>query len=538
MTTSDHLDVLVVGAGPAGAIAARVLAEDGFSVLCLEQGEWPVKADYPGAKPEWELAAHKTWHPDPNVRHNPADYPIDGSDGTLRSLNMFAGVGGSTVLYAAHWMRMVPSDFRVRTVDGVADDWPVSYRILRPYYEAIDQMIGVSGHGGDPAYPQGAGPPLPPLPIGSLGRRVASGMNDLGWHWWPGSNAIASRRHGRLSPCVRYGTCATGCPNDSKASFDLVMWPDAIRAGARLRTGARVREITVSRAGLATGAVFIDRQGAEHHQTADVVVLAGNAVGNARLLLLSQSPRFPDGLANSSGLVGRRLMTHPFSTVLGIFDEEGSGRRGPNGQLLYSLQFYETDASRGFVRGAKWALFPGPGPLETGLSAMMGTDEPEGPHRAVAATVGRSVQWGIIVEDLPDESNRVTLHDSLTDSDGVPGVRLVVQDDENAMRNMEFQVARAQESLLAAGAIGATARPMPLSRSHCMGTTVMGTDPATSVADQFGRAHDVPNLFLLGAGLFPTASAMNPTATLCALALRSAEHMIDSASNQCVPANA
>lgn len=534
--TTDHADVLVVGAGPAGAIAASVLAQAGFSVCCLEQGDWPDASDYPGTRPDWELAAGRKWHPDPSVRQLLADYPIDGGDSRLKSLNMYPGVGGSTVIYAAHWMRMVPSDFRVRTLDGVADDWPLTYQALQPYYEAIEELLGVSGQAGDPAYPPGAGPPLPPLPISPLGRRVAAGMNGLGWHWWPGSNAIASRKHGRLNRCVRYGTCLTGCPNNSKASFDVVIWPDAIRAGARLVTAARVCEITVSPAGLATGAVYVDRSGALHHQSADVVVLAGNAVGNARLLLLSTSARFPDGLANSSGLVGRRLMTHPFRAVIGLFDEAGLARRGPNGQFLYSLQFYETDESRGFVRGAKWALIPGPGPVETALASM--AISREAPHAAVAEMVGRSVQWGIIAEDLPDESNRVVLHDSLTDSDGLPGVRLIVADDENAVRNMRFQVARAQESLLAAGATRVAARPMAASRSHCMGTTVMGTDPTASVADEFGRAHDVPNLFLFGAGLFPTSSAMNPTATLCALALRSVEHIIDTRSTQRVPIHA
>lgn len=536
--TTDHVDVLVVGAGPAGAIAASVLAPEGFSVLCLDQGEWPDVAGYPGTRPEWELAAGKQWHPDPNVRQLGADYPIDGGDCGLRSINMYSGVGGSTIIYAAHWMRMVPSDFRVRTLDGIADDWPLTYHELKPYYEAIEQMLGVSGRAGDPAYPPGAGPPLAPLPISPLGRRVAEGMNDLGWHWWPGSNAIASRKHGSLNPCVRYGTCMTGCPNDSKASFDLVVWPDAIRAGARVVTGARVREITISSAGLATGAVYIDRAGTERRQTADVVVLAGNAVGNARLLLLSTSARFPDGLANSSGLVGRRLMTHPFTTVLGLFGDGGLGRRGPNGQFLYSLQFYETDESRNFVRGAKWGLIPGPGPVATAMSAIIRPDGTDGPHSAVSETVGRSVQWGIIAEDLPQESNRITLHDSLTDSDGIPGVKLMVKDDENVVRNISFQVAQAEESLLAAGATRVVQPPTPASRSHCMGTTVMGSDPGTSVTDEFGRAHDVPNLFLFGAGLFPTASAMNPTATLCALALRSAEHMIDCRASQPVPVHA
>ena len=530
-----HADVLIVGAGPAGAVAATVLAQEGFRVVCLEQGDWVKSAEYPGAAPEWELIEQKSWNATPAVRGRPADYPIDASEADFSS-NMWAGVGGSSILYRAHWHRMLPSDFRVRTLDGVADDWPFAYEDLEPYYDALDEMVGVAGMGGDPAYPPGAAPPLPPHPISPLGRRVALGMNKLGWHWWPAPNAIASRKHRNLNMCVRYGTCISGCPNDSKASFDLVMWPEAIREGARLVTGARVREITVNDAGLATGAIYIDRAGAEHRQTADVVVLAANAIGNARLLLLSKSARFPDGLANSSGLVGKRLMTHPMTAVVGMFDDEGLAARGPYGAYIHSLQFAETDTSRGFVRGAKWGLLPTAGPFATAMTAIMQDEPGSSPHKEVKDRVGRSVQWGILAEDLPDEANRVELHETLTDSDGVPGVKIVARDDEMVKRNLDFQAARARESFEAAGAFRVARLPGKGTRSHNIGTTLMGTDPATSVVDQHCRAHDVPNLFIMGASVFPTGSAVNPTATLCAVTLRSVEHMISERQQQRVPA--
>lgn len=528
-----HADVLIVGAGPAGAIAATVLAQDGFSVVCLEQGDWVNSADYPGSTPEWELLEQKPWNSSPVMRGGPADYPIDASDADFTA-NMFAGVGGSTILYRAHWHRMLPSDFRVRTLDGVADDWPFTYEDLEPYYDAIDEIVGVAGVGGDPAYPPGAAPPLPPHPISPLGRRVAAGMNQLGWHWWPAPNAIASRKHRNLNMCVRYGTCISGCPNDSKASFDLILWPEAIRDGVRLVTGARVREITVNNAGLATGAIYIDRTGAERWQTADVVVLAANAIGNARLLLLSKSAMFPDGLANSSGLVGKRLMTHPLATVVGMFDD-AVALRGPYGAYIHSMQFYETDASRGFVRGAKWGLLPTAGPFATAVTAIMrdGPDTP--PHQEVTDRVGHSVQWGILAEDLPSESNRVELHETLTDSDSVPGVKLVARDDEFVKRNLEFQAARAWESFEAAGASRIARLPGKGTRSHNIGTTLMGTDPAASVVDQYCRSHDVPNLYIMGASVFPTGAAVNPTATLCAVTLRSVEHMISERQLQRIP---
>src|SRR5437660_208154 len=162
------VDVLVIGAGVSGAVVAKRVAEAGLSVLCLEQGEWPDRADYPGATPEWELRAAKQWSSSPHVRAGRADYPMDLGSSDFGVLN-FNGVGGGSVLYNAQWPRLLPDHFRVRSVEGVADDWPIGYGDLQPYYEITDRDFGVSGLGGNPCYPAGEEPPLPPLPIGPLG---------------------------------------------------------------------------------------------------------------------------------------------------------------------------------------------------------------------------------------------------------------------------------------------------------------------------------------------------------------------------------
>src|SRR4051812_33620245 len=146
---NEHADVLIMGAGAAGGVAARRLTDAGMHVVCLEQGDWPDRSAYPGATPEWELVAAKQWSSVPSIRDAPADYPIDLADSDLGVLN-FNGVGGGTVLYAAQWPRMLPSDFVVRSTDGVADDWPIGYHDLQPYYEATERQFGVSGLGGDP----------------------------------------------------------------------------------------------------------------------------------------------------------------------------------------------------------------------------------------------------------------------------------------------------------------------------------------------------------------------------------------------------
>jgi choline dehydrogenase-like flavoprotein len=192
-------EVLIIGAGASGAVAAARLAQAGFDVVCLEQGGFTDPREFPGDKLEWELLAPKNWHPNPNVRGRAADYPCDTSDSDVNPL-MWSGVGGSTILWAAHWLRFLPSDFRARTLDGIADDWPFTYDDLLPFYRQVEQEFAVSGLGGDPAYPDGAAMPLPPLPIGKMGRKAAEGLDALGWHWWPGPNAIASRDHGNLRP--------------------------------------------------------------------------------------------------------------------------------------------------------------------------------------------------------------------------------------------------------------------------------------------------------------------------------------------------
>jgi choline dehydrogenase-like flavoprotein len=531
-------DVVVIGAGASGSVAALRLARAGFDVVCLEQGDWTDPSAFPGDKLEFELLAPKTWHPNPNVRGRDSDYPCETSDSDVNPL-MWSGVGGSTILWAAHWVRMLPSDFRVRSLDGVADDWPFTYEDLLPYYQECERDFAVSGLGGDPGYPDGAHMPLPPLPIGKTGRRAAEGLDKLGWHWWPGANAIASRPHGGLRACGLRGTCLTGCPDRAKASTDITHWPAATEAGARLVTGARVREITVDAKGLATGATYLDRDGREHHQAADVVIVCANGVGTPRLLQLSTSGRFPDGLANSSGLVGKRLMMHPYAAVVGFYDEPLESWLGPAGQSIHSLQFYETDESRGFVRGAKWQVMPTGGPL--GLRAGYGgapLEERFGHalHRNQEEQLGRGFEWGLIAEDLPEESNVVTLDAELTDSSGVPAPKIVYRNSDNTRAMLDFHLARAHEAHQAAGARKTVETKLMRDCGwHLMGTCVMGEDPATSVVDQWGGAHDVPNLYIYDGSVFPTSAGANPTATVAAVALRSVEHLIETRRNQEVP---
>jgi len=539
LPASDQVDVVIIGAGPAGSIAAHELSRQGLSVVALEQGFKAEPEKYPRETPEWELIAQKTYNSDPNIRDNPQDYPINNSESDIDPL-MYAGVGGSTVIYNAHWAPLLPSDYRVKTLDGVADDWPISYETVEPYLAEVEHLIGVSGIRGNPAYPPRRDFPLPPIAYDQASKRAIEGFDKLGWHWWPGSLGIASVPYRGLNPCVRRGTCHCGCAEGAKATADLVLWPDALKRGARLITGARVREIELNEHGLASGVIYIDRTGRRRRQRARTVIVAAHTIGSARLLLLSKSGRFPNGLANSSGLVGKRLMLHPYSAVIGSFADELRSWRGPYGHLLETYQFYETDRSRGFVRGARWSVVPSGGPLS--VSSVFGSkvfevDDLEASwgearHRNVERRLGRTLIASIIGEDLPLESNRVELDQSLTDSDGIPAPKVFYRTDDNSHKLLRFQEERAVEFLTAAGAIEIqVAHHIKHAGWHILGTARMGDDPATSVVNQWGQSHDVPNLFLVGGSVFVTSGGVNPTATLSALSLRTARHIAEQRRN-------
>ncbi|MGY1644570.1 GMC family oxidoreductase [Geodermatophilus sp. SYSU D00703] len=532
-TVSDVADVLIIGAGASGSVAAKHLAEQGFRVVLLEQGDWISPADYPGNKPEFELLGSHAWHPDPNVRARQEDYPVN-LDSSDQPVFMYNAVGGSTTMFAGVWSRPLPADFKIRTLDGVGDDWPISYAELLPFYQANEHDLGVSGMPGNTAYPDGNAPPLPAHPIHLTGRKMAEGLNKLGWHWWPGYSSIPSQPWKHQTQCVRYGVCRLGCAEGAKGSVDVALLPDALRHGAKIVPRARVARITVNEQGLADGAVYL-KDGVEHHQRASVVIVGANGIGTPRLLLMSASDRFPDGLANSSGLVGKRLMLHPFGSVVGLYEDDLEDWLGPAGTQIESMQFYETDLSRGFVRGSKWHVMGTGGPIEAMTRWLIGEGVRDEQFwgaefaRKMKQAVGHSIDWILHPEDLPEEHNAVTLDPVLTDSDGLPAPKVNYTTSENTIRILDFAIERALEAHEAAGATRAWATHRNFSSGHNLGTARMGDDPATSVVNRYGQAHDVPNLFVIDGSVFPTSTATNPTATICALAKRTATYISSNA---------
>ncbi|MEZ5660826.1 MAG: GMC family oxidoreductase [Burkholderiaceae bacterium] len=524
--SSDTVDVLIIGAGASAAAFAYSLADTRMRILCLEQGDWANPSDYPTTGRDWELRQLGEYNFNPNGRMNAADYPLNEDESAISVAN-FNGVGGSTVLFAAMYPRLHPSDFRVRTLDGVADDWPIDYRLLEPYFAENDQVIGVAGMAGDPAYPAKE-VQLPPVPLGRTGQALARGFNHHGWHWWPTDSAIATRPYEGRDRCLNLSPCVAGCAQGAKASADIAYWPEALRRGIQLRTRCRVREITVNEQGMASGVVYYDENGVEQHQRAEVVVLACNGIGTPRLLLNSTSGRFPNGLANSSDQVGRNLMFHPYATVGGNFDEPMDGNHGPLACSIWSHQFYETDPSRGFVRGYMLHGVRGRGPVLTALMGMELGSIPwgAGHHEQFARSFRHSASVAAICEDLPEAHNRVTLDPTLKDSNGIPAPKIHYTLSENSRRMLDHAVARATDVLQAAGAhdIHAIA-PVRRAGWHNLGTARMGNDPETSVVNPWGRSHDVKNLFIIDGSVFVTAGGVNPTNTIQALALYFADSM-------------
>ena len=522
-SSRERAHVLVIGSGAAGAAVTKRLAEKGVQVVCLEQGDWPCPAEFPSSGSDYEAQVQKPQFSfSPNERKRPEDYPVISAGPNPPDIEMLNGVGGTTVHWNAQFLRLHSSDFRTRTLDEVAQDWPIRYEDLARYYDTNDREMGVSGLIGDPANPGPASFPLPPLPVGVAAMIVAKAFNQLHWHWWTFPLGFLSRPYDGRPACDFNAQGWYGCGAAARASTNVTYWPKALRMGATLRTRARVREITVDSKGRARGALYYDAQANLHEQLARVVVVCGNGIGTPRLLLNSKSKLFPNGLANSSGLVGKGLMLHVGQSVQGITAECLDGYLHSGFTSLYSQQFYETDSRNNFVRGYTLLVGGGSaGPLETALDGPVawGADH----HRQFRRRFPHVLSAGVLAEDLPDEANRVELDSTAKDSNGIPAARVTYALSDNTRRMLQHGAQKARQVLEAAGATEIRERqPYPWT-SHFMGTARMGKDRNVSVVNPWHQAHDVPNLFVVDGSSFVTAGAVGPTPTIGALALRCAD---------------
>jgi choline dehydrogenase-like flavoprotein len=531
----DRTDVCIIGAGASGAAAAKVLTERGLRVVALERGPWRTKETFGGD----ELANVNRYNLWPDPLLNPRTVRTSAHEEPR--VELFCPVpqmvGGGTVHWQGWLPRFTENDFRPRTVIGdlpgaTLADWPISYADLEPYYDKVEWAFGVSGAAGANRFesPRGRGYPCPPMPMSRYAQKFHQGCTALGYNSFPTPQAALSRPYnGRPPTVVSAFAQQHGDPTGTRSSALNVFVPDAVATGRYdLRPDSYVREITVDERGRAKSAVYADGDGELTEQEADVFILACGAVESARLLLLSRSARFPNGLANGSDLVGRNVTWHEYSAAVGLFDHPVYAWAGGGYVSASSFQFYEHDDSRGFASGGHVAC------AGVGIPLPINWGLPDRPlWGAEAKRIDReyfnhSMAVAMVVHDMPRHDNRVDLDEKVTDAWGLPVARITLTPHPNDLAMGRWLIDRNAEILEAAGAHkvyrvyidGITGNC-----SHQHGTTRMGNDPDTSVLDRNCRAHEVDNLFVVDGGPFPTATGANPTLTIMANAWRVADHI-------------
>ncbi|HWK26487.1 MAG TPA: GMC family oxidoreductase [Solirubrobacter sp.] len=501
----DEVDLAIVGAGAGGGTLAQRLARRGWRVVVLESGPfWDPDRDWVSD----EAGSHRLYWT--------AKRMIGGEDPVeLGKNNSGHGVGGSMVHYAGYAPRFHPSDFRVRSEDGVGADWPIAYRDLKPHYERVEAELPVAGQDwpwGDPhRYPHAA------HPVGVGVDHARAGARALGIETRVGPVAIPNGVFGNRPHCIYRGFCLQGCKVNAKASPLITHVPDAIAHGAEVRADSHAVRIEIDGAGRCTGVAY-QRDGRERFQRAAAVAVAGYSIETPRLLLHSTSARWPHGLANAHDQVGRYIMVQGAPQVAGRFPDLLRQYKAPPPEIS-SEQFYETDAARGFARGFAIQTV---GPLPIGWAEHVLADGHWG--RALREYMRDYNHWftlGALSELLPHADNRVTLADEV-DEHGVPIARLDYTQSANDRANIAYAKRTLADIWEAAGAQDT----LTIDRyAHLVGGCRMGVRPQDSVVDADHRAWGVPNLFIADGSVLPTQGSANPALTIMALASRLAERL-------------
>jgi len=505
---NSNCDILIIGAGAAGAAAAWNLSKSGFKILCMDQGPIINPKSYSFDRLDWENLSLKKFNIDPNIRRLKSDYPINNKNSPISVAN-FNAIGGSTILYSGHFPRFQKSDFKTKSLDNIGFDWPFEYEDLKPFYEINDKIMGVAGLSGDPAYPDIKNL-LPPVNIEKSGEKMAKAFNKLGWHWWPSYSGIATKSY-------------DGREKNSKSDVNRTYLPKAISNGVVIKPNCRVKKIKLDKKGRAKGVIYNDSRNIEKFQTASLIIVACSGVGTPRLLLNSANKKFPNGLANSSGLVGKNLMLHPLGFVEGKFEKNLDSHKGPQGCCIYSQEFYKSIKNEKFKRGYTIQILRGTGPLETALSLYKFNKIKFGQtfHKNFLNTFGHTVPAAIICEDLPEEHNCVKLDYQNKDSSNMPGVKINYKLSDNSKKMLSHGISKVKELMKIAGAKSMiNFGPVRHTGWHLMGTTKMGNSKKKSVVNEFGQTHDIKNLVIADSSVFVTSGGVNPISTLQAIALR------------------
>ena len=546
-------DVCIVGSGAGGGMAAKVLCEAGADVVLIEAGPmWDAEKD--SKMSAWAYDSPRRGAATPEKPFGEFDGCIGGweiegepytqAPGTTFDWFRSRMLGGRTNHWGRISLRFGPDDFKRRGIDGLGDDWPISYDDLKPYYDKLDRLVGIFGTVEHlPNEPDGIFQP-PPRPR-CYELLVKQACDRLSITCIPSRLSILTRPLNGRAACHYCGQCGRGCATHSNFSSPSVLLPPALATGRlRIITNAMAREVTTGENGLATGVSYIDRTDRRDYAVrARIVVLAPSACESARILLNSKSSRFPNGLANSSGVVGRYLTDSTGLSVSGHVPKLANGvphnEDGVGGMHLY-MPWWLDNKKLDFPRGYHIEL--GGGRRGAPTFGIMG-----GIHRFngkggygkelkddYRKYFGSTVSFSGRGEMVPNDDTFCEIDPSVVDMYGIPVLRFHFRFTEHEYRQAKHMQDTFREIIHALG--GTPLSPMPPREAgyglenggriiHEVGTTRMGADPARSVVNPFCQAHDVRNLFIADGGPFVSNADKNVTWTILALSMRTAEYI-------------
>lgn len=528
---TETVDFVIVGSGAAGGVIAKQLAARGHSVVVLEMGPRLAPGDFKHDEFAYFINGEIAPKTPVTWRQTEKEEAKAGQGGILRA----SIVGGSSVHFTANFWRLHEIDFIERSKLGAVPganlaDWPISYAELEPYYTMVDWEVGVSGAPGPFDPPRSKPFPMPPLPVKSSGVLFEKGCLKVGLHPQPAPMAILSQPFRGRNACQHCGYClGFGCEFGAKSSSLASVIPVAEATGkCEVRSQSYVRRVETDARGRATGVVYFDADKKEQFQPARAVVLCANGAETPKLLLISTASRFPNGLANSSGYVGKHLMFNGQAGTMGLFEQPLNEYKSVQVTRIMH-DFYDSDPKRGFYGGGGidgrfqqypiiWALGGLPGGSPTWGSEY---------KKMLAEYFNRSMLCASHTTSLPVETNNVTLDPTVKDDWGLPALRITYRDHDDDLKMMQFLQDRSKEILDAAGAQRVWTFPVQVSggTAHLLGTCRMGKDPKTSVINPDHRTHDVPNLFLCDGSSMVTSGRGQPTMTIMALAFRAGERI-------------
>jgi choline dehydrogenase-like flavoprotein len=556
---SKVYDVCIVGSGAAGGTAAKVLAEGGLELVMLEAGPlldpakhftehlWPWELPHRGAgvggcgygcEDSLEL----------NVAHisgNVPGEPYSNAPGSPFSWTRARILGGRTNHFTRVWLRMAEADFKGRSLDGTGANWPITYQDLAPYYDKSDDYVGCYGtREGIPSAPDGIFQP-PPRPRCS-DVIIKRGCDKLGIPLVPGRAAIITQPLNGRPPCHYCNQCERGCRTNSNFSSSQTLIPAALATGRlTIISNAMAREILVGKDGKARSVSYVDKTtGSEQQVRARAVVIGASACESARLLLNSKSPQFPNGLANSSGLIGRCLMDTPSSGVVGYFPQLSKippHNHDGTGSVHAYAPWWKYDRKNKFLRGYHIEIYGGRTMPAVGMFHRV-AEEFEGYGNTLKRRCRERYGTYVSVEGrgemIPNERSYCEIDPSVVDRWGIPVLRFHFVWSENDLKMAEDMNQTFKTIIEAAGGtpvseVGSAEHPFGYlyegGVAHEVGTVRMGAERTTSVLNGFCQAHDVKNLFVTDGACFTTNPDKNPTATIMALSWRASDYLLDQA---------